>query len=184
MTPEFPSMTERLAIAHIGHRGDGIADTAEGPVYIPCTLPGETVETERFPGHPDRRLLLRIVEPSPGSHRADLPAFRDLRRLRAAALGGAELSRMEARSRCVRSGQSADRGAGRRIDRRAWRGPQAHGAACAARHERRAGSRILGVALAHHRADRPLPGAGAGPRRRDSDRLDDRGNAQDHRKTP
>lgn len=58
-------MTERLAIAHIGHRGDGIADTAEGPVYIPCTLPGETVETERFPGHPDRRLLLRIAEPSP-----------------------------------------------------------------------------------------------------------------------
>ncbi|NWG25508.1 MAG: class I SAM-dependent RNA methyltransferase [Pseudorhodoplanes sp.] len=58
-------MTERLVVAHIGHRGDGIADTAEGPVYIPCTLPGETVETEPFPGHPDRRLLLRIVEPSP-----------------------------------------------------------------------------------------------------------------------
>ena len=58
-------MTEQLAIARLGHRGDGIADTAAGPVYVPATLPGETVETEPWPGHPDRRQLLRVIAPSP-----------------------------------------------------------------------------------------------------------------------
>jgi len=58
-------MTERLTIARIGHRGDGIADTPQGPVYVPYALPGETVEVEAVSGHPDRRHLLAIVTPSP-----------------------------------------------------------------------------------------------------------------------
>ena len=53
-------MTERLTIARLGHRGDGIADTAAGPVFIPYTLPDEIVEVEAFPGHPDRRHLVRV----------------------------------------------------------------------------------------------------------------------------
>jgi 23S rRNA (uracil1939-C5)-methyltransferase len=53
-------MTERLTIARLGHRGDGIADNADGPVYVSYTLPGEVVEVEPFPGHPDRRHLLRV----------------------------------------------------------------------------------------------------------------------------
>jgi 23S rRNA (uracil1939-C5)-methyltransferase len=53
-------MTERLTISRIGHRGDGIAETTEGPVFVPYTLAGEAVEVERFPGHPDRRHLLRV----------------------------------------------------------------------------------------------------------------------------
>jgi 23S rRNA (uracil1939-C5)-methyltransferase len=53
-------VTERLTIARIGHRGDGIAQTPDGPVFVPYTLPGEIVEVEPFPGHPDRRHLLRI----------------------------------------------------------------------------------------------------------------------------
>ncbi len=57
-------MTERLTIARLGHRGDGIAETAEGPVFVPYTLPGEEVEVEAFPGHPDRRHLLSVVAPS------------------------------------------------------------------------------------------------------------------------
>ena len=57
-------MTERLTIARLGHRGDGVADTAGGPVFVPYTLPGETVEVEPFPGHPDRRHLLRVETPS------------------------------------------------------------------------------------------------------------------------
>jgi 23S rRNA (uracil1939-C5)-methyltransferase len=57
-------VTEHLTIARLGHRGDGIADTASGPIYVPFTLPGETVEVEPFPGHPDRRQLLRVVAPS------------------------------------------------------------------------------------------------------------------------
>ncbi|MEA3023473.1 MAG: hypothetical protein QOK01_2325, partial [Alphaproteobacteria bacterium] len=35
-------VVDRLAIARIGQRGDGIADTDAGPVYVPYTLPGET----------------------------------------------------------------------------------------------------------------------------------------------
>ena len=53
-------MTERLAISRIGHRGDGVADGPEGSVFVSYTLPGETVEVEPFPGHPDRRHLLRV----------------------------------------------------------------------------------------------------------------------------
>jgi 23S rRNA (uracil1939-C5)-methyltransferase len=58
-------MTERLAITRIGHRGDGIADTPDGPVYAPYTLPGETVTAEAVPGHPDRRHLLEVETASP-----------------------------------------------------------------------------------------------------------------------
>jgi len=57
-------MTERLIIARLGHRGDGVAETAEGPAFVPYTLPGEVVEVEAFPGHPDRRHLLRVETPS------------------------------------------------------------------------------------------------------------------------
>jgi len=53
-------VAEQIAIARIGHRGDGIADTPAGPIYVPYTLPGETVEVEPWPGHPDRRHLIRV----------------------------------------------------------------------------------------------------------------------------
>jgi len=58
-------MTERLIITHLAHRGDGVAETAAGPVFLPYTLPGEAVDVESIPGHPDRRRLLRIEVPSP-----------------------------------------------------------------------------------------------------------------------
>jgi 23S rRNA (uracil1939-C5)-methyltransferase len=58
-------VTEQLVIAGMGHRGDGIAKTSEGPVFVPCALPGETVTVEKVPGHPDRRHLLHVDEPSP-----------------------------------------------------------------------------------------------------------------------
>lgn len=51
---------ERLVIARLGHRGDGIAESADGPVYVPGTLAGETVEVASWPGHPDRRQLLKV----------------------------------------------------------------------------------------------------------------------------
>src|ERR1700712_1802761 len=58
-------MTEQLTIARLGHRGDGIADTNLGPVFVPYTLPGETVTVELLPGHhPDRRHLIRVDKPS------------------------------------------------------------------------------------------------------------------------
>jgi 23S rRNA (uracil1939-C5)-methyltransferase len=58
-------VVDRLAIVRLGHRGDGIADSAAGPIYVPYTLPGETIEGEPWPGHPDRRHLVRVDAPSP-----------------------------------------------------------------------------------------------------------------------
>ncbi len=57
-------MTEHLTITGIGHRGDGVAVTPVGTVYVPYALPGETVTVEPVPGHPDRRHLLHIDKPS------------------------------------------------------------------------------------------------------------------------
>ncbi|MGB8175756.1 MAG: TRAM domain-containing protein, partial [Pseudolabrys sp.] len=57
-------MTEQLSIVRLGHRGDGVADTANGPVYVPYALPGEIVTVEPIKGHPDRRHLLRIEKAS------------------------------------------------------------------------------------------------------------------------
>src|SRR5262245_15873293 len=59
------AVTERMSIARLGHRGDGLAETAQGPVYVAYALPGETVEVEPVPGHPDRRHLVRVDTASP-----------------------------------------------------------------------------------------------------------------------
>ena len=75
-----------LTITELGHRGEGIADTSAGPVFVPYTLPGETVEVERLarPSRSPPSAARRCRERR--AHRADLSAFRHLRRLRAAAL--------------------------------------------------------------------------------------------------
>jgi len=57
-------VTEQLTIARLGHRGDGVADTNVGPVYVPYTLPGETVTVETVAGHPDRRHLVHVDKAS------------------------------------------------------------------------------------------------------------------------
>jgi 23S rRNA (uracil1939-C5)-methyltransferase len=54
------NLVERLAIDALGGRGDGIASAGGGTVYVPYTLPGEIVEVDPWPGHPDRRSLLRV----------------------------------------------------------------------------------------------------------------------------
>jgi 23S rRNA (uracil1939-C5)-methyltransferase len=53
-------LVERLAIDGLGARGDGIAASEAGAIYVPYTLPGEIVEVDPWPGHPDRRNLLRV----------------------------------------------------------------------------------------------------------------------------
>jgi 23S rRNA (uracil1939-C5)-methyltransferase len=58
-------VVERLQIARLGHRGDGVADSPAEAIYVPGALPGETVEVEAIAGHPDRRRLLQIERPSP-----------------------------------------------------------------------------------------------------------------------
>src|SRR5262245_28267626 len=63
--PTIVPMTERLTITNLGHRGDGVVEMPDGAVYVPYALPGETVEVEPVPGHPDRRHLLRVEVASP-----------------------------------------------------------------------------------------------------------------------
>jgi 23S rRNA (uracil1939-C5)-methyltransferase len=55
-------MAETVEIARIGHRGDGIAETGGGPVYVPFTLPGETVRIER---DGERGRLIAVEKASP-----------------------------------------------------------------------------------------------------------------------
>ncbi len=58
-----PRVTERLTIARLGHRGDGIADTPQGPVYVPYVLPGETRDG-RAGRRPSRPPASRACRPS------------------------------------------------------------------------------------------------------------------------
>src|SRR5690606_2939461 len=54
-------MTERLQIEKLGAQGDGVAQTARGPVYVPFALPGETVTVEM---KGQRARLISVEEPS------------------------------------------------------------------------------------------------------------------------
>jgi 23S rRNA (uracil1939-C5)-methyltransferase len=62
MKDDVKAIKERLRIDHIGHRGDGVAHGAEGPIFVPYSLPGELVDVER---KGERATILSIVEPSP-----------------------------------------------------------------------------------------------------------------------
>lgn len=55
-------MTVRFSIERLGAQGDGIADTPSGAVFIPFTLPGETVTAAR---EKDRAALISVLEASP-----------------------------------------------------------------------------------------------------------------------
>jgi 23S rRNA (uracil1939-C5)-methyltransferase len=66
---------ENLTIAHLGKRGDGVAAGPEGAIYVSYALPGETAEVEDWPGHPDRRRLLRVEVASPDRIEPVCPHF-------------------------------------------------------------------------------------------------------------
>jgi 23S rRNA (uracil1939-C5)-methyltransferase len=55
-------MTETLTIARVGGQGDGIAETAVGPIFAPLTLPGETVRGVVREGRLEE---VQILTPSP-----------------------------------------------------------------------------------------------------------------------
>jgi len=55
-------MSSRFVIDRLGAQGDGIAAAEGGEVFIPFTLPGETVTAARLK---DRADLLAVLEPSP-----------------------------------------------------------------------------------------------------------------------
>jgi 23S rRNA (uracil1939-C5)-methyltransferase len=55
-------MTAELEIDRLGRQGDGIAETADGPAYIPFTLPGEIVSAS---GSGARRRLEAVLRAAP-----------------------------------------------------------------------------------------------------------------------
>ena len=57
-------MREVVTIEAIGHRGDGIATTQDGPLYVPFALPGERVEIERQGAGTERARIVAILQPS------------------------------------------------------------------------------------------------------------------------
>jgi 23S rRNA (uracil1939-C5)-methyltransferase len=54
-----------LRIDHVGQRGDGVSFADGQNLFVPYTLPGEGVEAGPVAGHPDRRHLIRVEQPSP-----------------------------------------------------------------------------------------------------------------------
>ena len=65
-------MAERLTIERLGQRGDGVALTDRGPVYVPYALPGETVLAE-VAG--DRGRLVALETAAPSRVAAPCPLF-------------------------------------------------------------------------------------------------------------
>lgn len=57
-------MEREVEIARLGASGDGVAEGADGPIYVPFALPGERVRIAVTPGG-DRALLLAVLKPSP-----------------------------------------------------------------------------------------------------------------------
>ncbi|RWO93391.1 class I SAM-dependent RNA methyltransferase [Mesorhizobium sp.] len=55
-------MTARFTITRLGSQGDGVAETETGELFIPFTLPGETVTAAR---ERDRATLMSVLEASP-----------------------------------------------------------------------------------------------------------------------
>ncbi len=150
-------MTERLTISGLGHRGDGIADTAEGPVYVPYTLPGEVVTVEPVAGHPDRRHLDHVEH---AAHERVAPICKHFAQCGGCAMQHWSLAEYHLWKRGLVAEALAHAGLVAPVDaadRRARARPPARGAACAARHARPAGSRLHGAARAPHRRHRPLP---------------------------
>jgi 23S rRNA (uracil1939-C5)-methyltransferase len=72
MKQDTKPQVERLEISRMGHRGDGVADTVEGPVFVPYSLPGELVEAER---RGDRAEIVSNVQPSPDRIEPICPHF-------------------------------------------------------------------------------------------------------------
>jgi 23S rRNA (uracil1939-C5)-methyltransferase len=72
MKDDVKAQKERLVIERVGHRGDGIVQGAEGPVFVPYSLPGETVDVER---KGERATILSIAEPSPDRIEPECPHF-------------------------------------------------------------------------------------------------------------
>lgn len=66
------AMNETLSIARLGQRGDGVAETATGQVFVPFALPGERVRAVR---DGEKAQLVEILTPSASRIAAICPLF-------------------------------------------------------------------------------------------------------------
>jgi len=66
------AMNEMLTVARLGQRGDGVADTDDGQVFVPYALPGETVRVVR---DGERGQLVEIIAPASSRIAAICPLF-------------------------------------------------------------------------------------------------------------
>lgn len=71
-TPAGLAMNETLVIDRLGRRGDGIADSPSGEVFVPYALPGETV---RAVVDGERGQLVEIIAPARSRIAAICPLF-------------------------------------------------------------------------------------------------------------
>ncbi len=65
-------MIEHLSISRLGQRGDGVAETPQGPVFVAGAVPGDTV-TAQVDG--DRGRLIAVDVPSPDRAAPFCPLF-------------------------------------------------------------------------------------------------------------
>jgi 23S rRNA (uracil1939-C5)-methyltransferase len=66
------AVAEQVTITRLGAKADGIADSESGPVFVPYTLPGETVTIE---SDGSRARLLSVETPSPERETPFCPYF-------------------------------------------------------------------------------------------------------------
>ena len=68
-----------IEIASLGGRGDGIADTAEGRIYVPYTVPGDKVGVRLGPAVGDGRTgeLTELLASGPARIEPPCPHFHD-----------------------------------------------------------------------------------------------------------
>jgi 23S rRNA (uracil1939-C5)-methyltransferase len=66
------AMNEILVIDSLGQRGDGVAATPSGQVFVPYALPGETVRAVR---DGERGQLIEVIAPAPSRIAAICPLF-------------------------------------------------------------------------------------------------------------
>eukprot|EP01037_Dinobryon_pediforme_P020891 gene20891-21622_t len=67
-----PLTRDVVTVDHIGHKGDGVADTPDGPLYVPLSLPGEVVRVVR---DGDRATIVEILTASPDRVTPGCPHF-------------------------------------------------------------------------------------------------------------
>lgn len=63
---------QTLAITHLAHRGDGVAQTALGKVYVMGSLPDETIEADVIG---ERGTLVRVIDEAADRINAPCPSF-------------------------------------------------------------------------------------------------------------